>query len=108
MGPNGQHGLVEDVCSSGVSLNQEVMYASRIGKHMSAKWDCGKCRGMPDMSDAASFLVLMGYGGGLAAFPDNGTVANQEKMNRLLCESRADMFAKLEERAKVAAGTLKK
>ena len=110
LGPIGQRGMVENICNDSATLNPEIMFASKIGKHLEAKWTkgCGKCNGMPDMSDGSTMLVLMGYGGGMESYKNDGTVDNQEKINILLCQDRAKIFAKLEERALVASGKLAK
>ena len=60
------------------------------------------------MSDGSAMLVLMGFGGGIDAYNSDGTMADQEKMNILLYQDRAKIFAKMEERALVAAGKLTK
>ena len=67
------------------------MSASAIGKLMSVKWNGD---GWPDMSDGASFFVLAGFGGGIAALKANGTVDNAG-LNRL-CNDRGKIATLLE------------
>lgn len=104
LGPSGQRGMVENKCNTSAKLDPQKMFASKIGKHMSAKWlKCRKCNGMADMSDGATIFVTIGLGGGLEAYESNGTTPEQDKMNNLLCQDRNILFSKLEERALVAA-----
>lgn len=113
LGPSGQRGLVENISKESATLDHEIMFASKIGKHLGAKWlkpTCWSpnCIGMPDMSDGSTMLVLLGFGGGIEAYRGDGKVVDQNKMNILLCQDRAQIFAKLEERALVASGKLTK
>ncbi|MBK1876197.1 nucleoside hydrolase-like domain-containing protein [Pelagicoccus mobilis] len=105
LGPSGQQGMAENICQTAGELDRELMLNSRIGRYLDTKWiGYGRQKGMPDFSDGATFLVLMGFGGGLDYHSTNGIVANQEEANALLCADRPKIFALLEERAIAAAG----
>ncbi len=89
LGPSGQRGLVENITNETAVFDREAVFASKIGQHMNHP--CGKCEGMPDMSDGSTMLVLMGFGGGLDAYNRDGTmVTDQDGVNRLLCRDRGD------------------
>jgi len=98
LGPMGQRGLVDNSCNTGANLNQSTMYASAIGKLMSAKWNGS---GWPDMSDGATYFVLTGFGGGIAALKPDGTF-DAAGPNRL-CNDRGKIASVLEAAATAAA-----
>ncbi len=99
LGPAGQSGLVADSCGDGSSLSQATMSASAIGAFMSVKWTGV---GMPDLSDGATYLALLGYGGGLTSLHPDGR--NDPAFRDRLCRDRPLIFARLEARATAAAG----
>lgn len=103
LGPIGQTGLVDNSCNGNATLGKSIMSASKIGAYMNWKWTGS---GAPDMSDGAAFLVLAGYGGGLAAYRHDGTYDAAGEAR--LCKDRGAIFKVWEIAAKAAvtgAGT---
>lgn len=109
IGAGGQKGFVVDSCNTKRNLDRPLMNKSAIAKFMEAKWDFtppdrNTAVGMPDMSDAAAFLFIQGYGGGLKSLKKDGSNGELAGSGTRLCKSRPAILQRLESRARAAAG----
>lgn len=105
LGDVGQAGLVQNSCASRTMLNKTTMLASEIGSYMDYKWTVSSPnKGMPDMSDSATFWILLGYGGGFIGYTDDGVApVNLSARRNALCKERQSIFTILQNRANTAA-----
>jgi len=107
----GQQGLVKfyelgasgnPMCRLGSGkLDKLLMHTSALGAILDLKWE----KNGPDFSDAVTFLVLLGYFGGLDLLSSNGDW--DPDIIRRAKEAKASIYAALEERVKVANGTFR-
>ncbi len=100
IGDIGEKGIVQNSCNENHFLNVDIVKASNVGAHI--KWKSIQYAKTPDMSDAASFLVPLGAGGGMANFKSDGSHSDSKRND--ICKDRPQIFKYWERGALAAQG----
>ncbi len=96
IGPIGEDGLVKNSCNDNTKFPMTDALASKTGNWLKTKI----VSGTPDFSDGASYLILLGFAGGIESFKSDASY--DASKNNAMCKDRKPIFD-IMQRASLAA-----